>query len=437
MKNKKRIIMVIQFLAEAGGIEQCLLDLVEEMISRDWLVCVYCCERPSLNNQYRVQFEKMGVNVVCPAKWKALLRGKSEYDWQNNIRNFIARDKILIPLISYLLSRLKKISLLQSQQSVIGWIRLILSQIISYQWLSYSDFWRAVRRRKIEIVHIHGYGGGNKPEYIWDAVQQLKIPVVYTEHGVPWPELKADKHLLDSIRQVPRFIIAVSEATKYSLEENCLVESSHILVIGHIVRSNTDLVSDLKKEPVEQKSVLLIDVAMLRSGKGHSVLLDAIKKVIELGYNIELHLIGDGECRQSLESQALQLGIHQRVVFHGALDHNQIWSWLQVSDIFVHPSFSESLGLAIVEAMACRLPVIAARTGGVPSLVEHNVSGLLVEPGNMDDLARAIQILIDNPGLRERMGMAAYQAYLQGPFTPKVVGDAIEQIYLKSLEDVC
>ena len=115
---EKRVLMVVQFLAEAGGIEQCLADLVDEMIARGWFVCVYCCEEPLKTNQYRIRFERMGVDVVFPAKWKAALRGKSEHDWQKNIETFITRDKILIPVISYFVSRLKNISSLDRKSVV-------------------------------------------------------------------------------------------------------------------------------------------------------------------------------------------------------------------------------------------------------------------------------------------------------------------------------
>ena len=110
---------------------------------------------------------------------------------------------------------------------------------------------------------------------------------------------------------------------------------------------------------------------------------------------------------------------------------------MQASHIFVHPSLSESLGISIVEAMACGLPIVAAKTGGVISLIEEGVSGLFVEPGDVDDLRRMIQILIDNEVFRKQLGNAAYQTYLQGAFTPKVVGDEIEHLYLNVLGVGC
>jgi glycosyltransferase involved in cell wall biosynthesis len=113
-------------------------------------------------------------------------------------------------------------------------------------------------------------------------------------------------------------------------------------------------------------------------------------------------IMGNGPYKQELIKKAAYLNIQNKVTFLGYV--NNIHNYLNAIDIFVLPSLSEGLGISIIEAMAAGKPVIAARTGGIPEIVNHDDNGYLVTPGDAGELALAIMYLIANPQVREDYG---------------------------------
>jgi glycogen(starch) synthase len=117
-----------------------------------------------------------------------------------------------------------------------------------------------------------------------------------------------------------------------------------------------------------------------------------------------LVLAGDGPERGRLERLAHELGLRSRVRFLGFVPHDRVPGLLRSSDVLVMPSRYEELGTAMVEGMYAGLPVVASDTGGVPELVEHDGSGLLVPPGQAAPLADALNRLLKDQDLSRRFG---------------------------------
>jgi len=107
------------------------------------------------------------------------------------------------------------------------------------------------------------------------------------------------------------------------------------------------------------------------------------------------------------------LGIDRNVSFIGYVPNKQIPAVLKEIDILVMPSILETFGVAALEAQSMEIPVIASNSGGVPEVVVDKVTGFLVEPKDYKGLAQAIQKLIDQPGLREKMGKAGRRFVLK------------------------
>ena len=144
-------------------------------------------------------------------------------------------------------------------------------------------------------------------------------------------------------------------------------------------------------------------VGRLTTQKGVDLLLRAWAELTELR---ELILVGDGAERASLEALASQLKL-DHVTFIGST--NDVRTYLQQADFFVLPSRAEGIPNAMLEAMACGLPVVASRVGGIPDVVQHGESGLLVPPEDVPALAGAISRLLADSDLRRRMGQKARQ----------------------------
>jgi colanic acid/amylovoran biosynthesis glycosyltransferase len=148
----------------------------------------------------------------------------------------------------------------------------------------------------------------------------------------------------------------------------------------------------------------LITVGRLEREKGHSLLLDAIAS--PGCTRVDLTMIGDGDEMPALRAQAERLAIADRVRFLGRVGQDEIREHYARADAFCLSSLGEGIPVALMEAMALRLPVIAPRIMGIPELVEDGVSGLLVTPGRPDALAEAIAALAAQRRRWPEMGKA-------------------------------
>lgn len=122
---------------------------------------------------------------------------------------------------------------------------------------------------------------------------------------------------------------------------------------------------------------------------------------------VRLLIVGDGEERPGLEALAARLGLENRVRFSGAVPESL--PYLQASDLYVQPSFTEGLPIAVLEAMACGLPAVASAVGGVTDLLRDGQNGLLVTPGDLAGLGGRLRNLADDADLRARLGAQARQ----------------------------
>lgn len=156
-----------------------------------------------------------------------------------------------------------------------------------------------------------------------------------------------------------------------------------------------------------EDTVLLLAVGMMRPGaktKSYALLAEALKKIP--GDNWRLLVAGDGPARAEI-TQSLNTAVPGKTVFLGALEATALTEAYVASDVFVWPAMDEAFGIALLEAQAAGLPVIAGKQRGVPDIVSSGVTGLLPAPGDATAFAKAVQSLIDDPEKRERLGAAA------------------------------
>ncbi len=155
--------------------------------------------------------------------------------------------------------------------------------------------------------------------------------------------------------------------------------------------------------------VQILCVGRLVPVKGQRVLLEAAGQLAARGHNLHITFIGEGPDAAELAACAKTLGLEDSVYFLGALTHAQICTRLSEADVFVLPSFAEGIPVALMEAMATQLACVSTWSSGIPELITHNVDGLLVQPGSIDQLTDALESLLTSPQLRARLGLAARQ----------------------------
>jgi len=237
---------------------------------------------------------------------------------------------------------------------------------------------------KKRAEHIHAHFGTNSTDVAMLAGMLSAIEFSFTVHG---PEEFDRGGAISLRRKVERakFVVGISDYTRSQIWRQ--------LPLGHwekvlVLRCGVDSAHVRPDAPAVQ-SARFLSVGRLVEQKGHAVLLEAIACVQSRGFDVELHIIGDGPLRATLESLARRLRISERVVFHGAASEADVLKEMRESRAVVVPSFAEGLPVVIVEAFSVGRPVIASWVSGIPELVDQSC-GWLVAPGDVRGLADAL-----------------------------------------------
>ena len=179
-----------------------------------------------------------------------------------------------------------------------------------------------------------------------------------------------------------------------------------------------------------ERAPVIGTVAVLFKRKGHRFLLEAAARLKERGLKLRYLFAGEGPERSELEKQAVKLGLDSEVSFQGFVA--DVPHFLAQVDIFVLPSLYEGLGVAVLEAMAAGKPIVACEVGGIPELIQHHDTGLLVPPADSAALAEAISTLAAQPNLADKIGRKAWEK-VRGEFTIEQMGRQNESFYYELL----
>jgi colanic acid/amylovoran biosynthesis glycosyltransferase len=254
---------------------------------------------------------------------------------------------------------------------------------------------RKVVRLGVEHVHAH-----------WATYPALTAWVCHRLAGVPY-SFSAHAHDI-FIHQVgleakvrdARFVVTISEYNRTFLRA-----FAGNGVPLHVIHYGLDLAAYRfrPRAPRPRGVVNALCIASFQEYKGHCVLFEALARGGSDLDRIRLVLVGEGPLRDALEALATKLGIRERVEFRGGCLEHEVASLLDTADLLVLPSIvaangdTEGIPNALLEAMACGVPVVTTRVSGIPELVRHNETGLLAEPADSDSLCDALRRTLVEP----------------------------------------
>lgn len=196
-----------------------------------------------------------------------------------------------------------------------------------------------------------------------------------------------------------------------------------------VVRNGLDLEAfGLRSSPPRRHRI--ISVGRLRPEKAHEVLIAAVARLRPAWRDVKLRLVGEGPREAALREMVASLGLEDCVEFLGHRD--DVPGLLREADVFVLPSRTEASPNAVLEAMGAGLPVVACRVGGIPEAVTDGVTGLLVPPDDVTELAGAVFHLFATPSAGERLGFAA-RRYVESHYSFSRMVSAFENLYLSEL----
>jgi colanic acid/amylovoran biosynthesis glycosyltransferase len=150
----------------------------------------------------------------------------------------------------------------------------------------------------------------------------------------------------------------------------------------------------------------ILCVGRLTQAKGQHVLIDAVDQLASQGRRVRLRLVGDGPDAPSLRERARRLWNPNIVVFEGAVNQDNIRALYEAADIFCLPSLAEGIPVVLMEAMAMEIPCVTTHITGIPELIRSGTEGLLVAPSDLEGLVNALETLMDDEVLRERVAIS-------------------------------
>ncbi len=293
--------------------------------------------------------------------------------------------------------------------------------------------WRLLSR-KTDLVHIHLADGGSalRKSIVTLIAWAFRKPVLMHTHG---PEFHltylglpkwSQKALNWVFQRCSRFIV-LSKSWKDFYVLNCGLKEEHVFVLPNPVELPAQVPNRTNKT-----KVCLVFFGRIGQRKGAFDLIQAFAALpAEQKDCTELILAGDGEVEQG-RKLVESLNLQDHITFVGWINSEQRDALLLKADVFVLPSYNEGLPMALLEAMGWGLPVITTPVGGIPELVTSEKNGLLVTPGDVQQLSKAMKFLIENEPLRLSLGSAARASVIR--FDVKSYTASLINIYLSTLE---
>lgn len=277
------------------------------------------------------------------------------------------------------------------------------------------------------VDHVHAHFASHAATAAWVVHRLTGIPFSFTAHA---NDLFVAPVLLERKAADARFVVAISEYNRRLLLERC--PAARRLEVVHCG------VDAGRHRPGERDSNRAVCVASLLPKKGHVHLVDAFALLAERRPGLRLELVGDGPERERILQRARERGVAERVSLLGARSSDEVRETLAGAGVFALPSIRlasgrmEGIPVALMEAMASGVPVVATRLSGIPELVQDGVTGLLVEPGDSQALAAAMERVLADGALAAEL-VANARALVERSFSLTREAQRVGDLFAESV----
>lgn len=241
------------------------------------------------------------------------------------------------------------------------------------------------------------------------------VPTVATIHGQDFQSTlhkgPARRKRLQEVLLGMDSVITVSTKLKNLVKDEPYYPKIQVINNGiHIAEIDRAEVS--RSGARDQMTIL--SVSNLKKTKGIDLNLQALASLVKTYPNLTYRIVGDGEERKNLEALAESLDLGNHVFFLGKLPHREALQEMAQADIFCLPSWQEGFGVVYIEAMALGIPVIGVKGEGIEDVIDPGVNGLLVRPHEVEDLAEALESLLESPDYARKLAVAGKATVLAG-----------------------
>lgn len=294
------------------------------------------------------------------------------------------------------------------------------------------SFWS--RATRYDLIHAHSGYNAHQLMPLYGA-SDLRTPLIVTFHG-------HDVHAF--LRSRPENYYQATFARAAALIVCSDFMRMRLLALGapleklHVIPNGVDIGGTVfrERQPPQGRSLRLLSIGRLVPFKGLQVLIEALQQPSMQMLDWQLNVVGDGPLHAALIKQAEKTGLAGRIIFHGACAREKVLSLIDASDLYLAPAVvdadgnTETQGVALLEAMASGLPVIASAVGGIPETV-GTAAAALIPPGDIKALAAAVQNLLLRPASWAALGRAGRERVEQH-YDRQTWINRLEALYVQS-----
>jgi glycosyltransferase involved in cell wall biosynthesis len=297
--------------------------------------------------------------------------------------------------------------------------------------LKYLDIYNKIKENNIEIIHSHLIQSNLLARIIGRIAGVRSI--INSEHNTSnW---KSNNFILFNIYKYTLRYVDIIHCISNSVKEHMLrvindrSDKIRLIYNGVEVEKFKSKQVGVKKTLSLEKSFPIIgSISRFDKRKGIEYLIKATKLLKTKYVNVKLVLIGDGEEKRMLLNLIKKLEIEEQVLIIGKTI--EVEKYLSVFDVFVLPSLQEGLSIAIIEAMASRIPVVASNVDGIPEVISHNHDGILVNPKDETEIFQAVTNLLEDEKLKDALVNNAYGKVVS-KFNIKKIVREFELLYVE------
>lgn len=331
---------------------------------------------------------------------------------------------------------LPKNSLLKPKVEELG-IKTIEADIAPDKSLDFSDIFKFIKIFKTEkpdIVHTHASMSARI------AAKLCGIKTVYTRHSVFPPSKVISKGIGKTINGFINNIfadriIAVAEAAKDNLVKTGVSPKKIGVILNGVypLDEKCDKDPQMKRFKVAEGEKVISIVARLEDIKGHDYFIDAADMILKKGFKAKFFIAGTGSYEKHLKEKVSELKRENDIIFTGFLA--DAYNLLRITDIQVNASFgTEATSLSLLEGMSLGIPAVVSDFGGNPGVIKDGENGIIVPQKDSEKLAQAIEMLITDERLYNKLSKGSKRIFENG-FTARKMTEQTEQIYKSLMEE--
>ncbi|MHA1381255.1 MAG: glycosyltransferase family 4 protein [Candidatus Helarchaeota archaeon] len=296
--------------------------------------------------------------------------------------------------------------------------------------------------------------------------KKYNIPCVATIHGTPFGEIMTRARNVSSVWSLFRLLLSFLKNIYYKLswEKNYRFLSAAIMIAQNLIKpfqkfysldtenifyipngvdtnyfspgvNREDIQKIREKYQINQKDRILLTTGRLEKDKGGQFVINSLQKIIFRIPKIKLIVVGTGNYEDELKKLTKKQGVEKHVIFCGFIPRENLPTFYNLCDIFLLPSRRyEGFPFVLAEAMACSKPIIASNIGGIPSVIDDGISGILVPPGDVNALTEKIILVLKNKELAKELAKNAREKTVREFSQEKMVSKTIG-VFEKCLEE--